>query len=137
MELPILKNQTYDKFIYPIEKFEEVLLRNPTSFMISNNGFWHNGVHFNSYGAIKNICDGKIIAMRLSEQYEESGYFKDNKITPKELATLRGTAVYREKISDTSFSVSFDKYSSADRTHPTKDTPHNKAGNTFRIEHFL
>ena len=110
MELPIFKNQTYDKFIYPIEKFEEVLLRNPTSFMISNNGFWHNGVHFNSYGAIKNICDGKIIAMRLSEQYEESGYFKDNKITPKELATLRGTAVYREKISDTSFSVSFDKY---------------------------
>ncbi|MBQ8680599.1 MAG: hypothetical protein IJ530_12695 [Treponema sp.] len=110
MELPIFKNQGYDKFSYPIDNFEKLLNCNPTSFLVSNNGFWHNGVHFNSREPIKNICDGKIIAVRLSEQYEESGYFKDNKITPKELATLRDTAVYREKISDASFSLSFDKY---------------------------
>lgn len=72
---------------YPCENFKHAT-NNNSGFLIGSEGYWHNGIHLHTKGAIKSICDGEIVALRLNESYliEDTRY--DNVNIPRSYFVL-------------------------------------------------
>ena len=91
-----------NNFTYPVQNFRSSINSTASTFMVGMDDFWHNGFHLYSANEIKNICDGKVIAYRLTKDYKMYEIFKN-------VSMNNFVAAYYHITDDVKFMKYFDK----------------------------
>jgi murein DD-endopeptidase MepM/ murein hydrolase activator NlpD len=62
-------------FVFPTADFKNSIKSSKTSFLVDSSGYWHEGIHFSGTEEVKNICEAKVVAMRLTKSYENTYFY--------------------------------------------------------------